>query len=139
MYGTLAKKYGFVKKQLSDFTKAVMVDEPVISPVEVPPKSVSILVDGLSYEMPRPVLTPEQIKLAKANAINSILSKNILKNKGPEYEDLEKDIRGFLNTKLGLLLGSSTEEKSFNKDEVEVLKIFCQQWKQKEQLKNGRK
>jgi hypothetical protein len=65
--------------------------------------------------------TPEQLKLEKANAINDILSKKILKYKGETYEDIEKDIRIFLNTKLGKLLGNGTDT-SLTEEEVKFYK-----------------
>ncbi len=145
MYNTLVKNYGFRKQRLADFPKPEekvdVVDTAVEPGVAVGTGSgpyETVEMDGVTYEIPPPKLTPEQTKLAKANAINTILSKTILKAKGPEFVELENDIRGFLNTKLGLLLGSSSDQ-TFNQDEVEVLKMLCTQLKQKEQLKNGRK
>lgn len=128
LYNNMAKKYGFTKKQLSDFTA---LQKEVEKPVEQP-KVEALKVEAGIIET-APLLTAEQKKLIKANAINDILGKRILKAKGPEYEELEQDIRGFLNSKLGLLLGSTTPDSPFSKEEVDVLKLFISQLKSKQE------
>lgn len=66
-----------------------------------------------------PQKTKEQLTLEKANAINDILSKPILKSKGDIYLSLETDIRKFLNAELGKLLGNKQEDTvSFSKEEI---------------------
>lgn len=68
-------------------------------------------------------------KLEKANALNSVLSKKIIRNKGTIYEQIEADVRGFLTEQLNTLLGG--ESRSFTEDEVQILKLYCQRIKQK--------
>jgi hypothetical protein len=51
-------------------------------------------------------LTPEQKRLAEANAINDILSKPIVKLKGEHYSAIEAKIRDFLNAEMATLLGT---------------------------------
>jgi hypothetical protein len=69
-------------------------------------------------------LTTEQVKLERANAINEILSKKILRSRGEAYETLENEIRGFLNSKLGQLLGGATNDSGLTKDEVAFYRLM---------------
>ena len=66
--------------------------------------------------------SPEQHKLEVANAVNDILSKRILKAKGNVYDDIENEMRAFLNSKLGKLLGGGFGETSLNSEEVRFYK-----------------
>lgn len=69
--------------------------------------------------------TAEQIKLEKANAINDILSKRILKQRGDTYDTLENDIRLFLNTKLSQLFGTIQQEiPSLTQEEIVFYKAM---------------
>lgn len=70
--------------------------------------------------------TAEQIKLEKANAINDILSKRILKQRGDTYDTLENDIRVFLNTKLSQLFGTIQQDQktSLTSEEVTFYKAM---------------
>ena len=67
-------------------------------------------------------LTAEQIKLEKANIINEILSKRILKTKGLVYDELENELRMFLNNKLSKLLGGSSQELTLTSEEIAFYK-----------------
>jgi hypothetical protein len=138
LYSSMAHKYGFEAitlpkflekfpeaKDYADVTKTVVVqgsgDNATTTEVDVsgPPNSSTLA----KY----PNKTPEQVKLERANVINEILSKRILKSKGLVYDDLEKDIRDFLNTKLGKLLGSSGKqptELSLSPEEVKFYKTM---------------
>jgi hypothetical protein len=71
-----------------------------------------------------PLKTPEQHKLEVANVINEILSKRILKSKGSMYDDLENELRNFLNAKLGKLLGGTTSELSLTPEEIKFYKTM---------------
>jgi hypothetical protein len=64
--------------------------------------------DSTLAKHPQSNKTPEQQKLERANIINEVLSKRILKSKGIVYDELEGEIREFLNSKLGKLLGTNT-------------------------------
>lgn len=70
--------------------------------------------------------TAEQIKLEKANAINDILSKRILKQRGDTYDALESDIRLFLNTKLSQLFGTIQQDQtpSLTQEEITFYKAM---------------
>lgn len=76
--------------------------------------------------------TEAQEKLETANAINKVLSSKIIRIKGEVFEHLESDIREYLQEKLSILLGNQAENSDFSKEEVEILKIFCDRLKQKE-------
>lgn len=68
--------------------------------------------------------TVEQLKLEKANVINEVMSKRILKSKGPVYDELESELRNFLNSKLGKLLGNNVQELSLTSDEIKFYKMM---------------
>jgi len=70
-----------------------------------------------------PLLTPEQKRLAEANAINDVLSKPIVKLKGEHYSSIEAKIRSFLNQELSALLGTSVQVQS-NGLTAEEIQIF---------------
>lgn len=69
--------------------------------------------------------TPEQEKLDTANAINSVLSRRLIKQKGNVFDQLELDVKNFLNSKLAILLGTQAPEILTPK-EVKTLKLLCQ-------------
>ena len=112
LFAAVAKDYGFVKRSLLDFPNLVgKVDEtlpPPARPVDV--------VQGK--------LTKEQIKLETANAINDVMSKRILKAKGPIYDHLENSLRAYLNNELAKIFGTKAIEQ-FTEEETELLKFFC--------------
>jgi len=122
-YQKMAAKYGFEIKTLSDFTPIVL---PKVSPVESAPLMESHM------EIKAINKTPEQIKLEKANALNEILSKRIIKQKGEYYDQIEKDIKIYLNNKLGSLLGSNILEDTFSQNEIRILKTLVDRLKEKE-------
>lgn len=69
--------------------------------------------------------SPEQHKLEVANVINEILSKRLLKSKSSVYDDIENEIRHFLNAKLGKLLGgSSSNELTLTQEEIKFYKLM---------------
>jgi hypothetical protein len=113
LYFQMAQKFNFESFTLPQFIKknpgAEMFSDLNSNKESVQDKEIKI------------TKTPEQLKLEKANAINDILSKKILKCKGETYEDIEKDIRIFLNTKLGKLLGNSSDT-SLSEEEIKFYK-----------------
>lgn len=118
----MADKYGFVKKTLKDF--------PELAPSLVIEAKVTST-DSTETIVPQLKLTKEQLKLETANAINEVLSKRIIKSKGPIFDQLENNIRVYLNTELGKIFGTKTEIDKFSDKEVELLKFFCKQLEQK--------
>lgn len=77
-------------------------------------------------------LKDEKEKLQYANAINSVLSKRIIKSQGDLYDALDKEIRLFLENKLSALFGAKNDQV-FNDEEVKILKVFCERLKEKQQ------
>jgi len=132
-YMKLVSDYGFKTKTLHDFKK-IPTPEPKVKIQE--DKSVDINVttepDGTA-EVIIPAdtsgKTEEQRRLEAANAINTIMSSKIIKRKGEAFDQIENEIRGFLNQRLGNLLGSPTEE--FSQEEIVILRQFCTQMKTK--------
>lgn len=119
LFSILVDKHGFVKKTLMDF--------PELAPgVSLEVKVTSANPTEIVVPQSQLKLTKEQIKLETANAINDVLSKRIIKGKGPIYDQLETSVRGFLNTELGKIFGAKTDApaQQFSADEVEFLKFF---------------
>jgi hypothetical protein len=134
----MADKYGFIRKTLKDFPDAV---QPLPAQAVRPQSSAS---DGAAQSKAAPAAeqagnnsdvnkTREQQKLERANAINEILSKRVIKSKGPIYDDLERSVRHFLNSELGKIFGNNPQQAvgGFSNEEVELLKFFCQRLKDK--------
>jgi len=93
LFSSMADKYGFERKTLKDFPDAV---QPL--PVSQPKAPVQVPVDTTRSERengststpvtPGSNKTKEQLKLERANIINEVLSKRIIKGKGPMYDDV---------------------------------------------------
>lgn len=121
LFSAMAEKYNFSRKTLQDFSEITITAEEPKAKIEV--------------EKPVVVakLTNEQVKLETANAINDILGKRIIKQKGPIFDKIESNLRTFLNTELGKILGTKNETVAgqFSNEEVELLRFFCQKLKEK--------
>lgn len=138
LFDKMTRKYSFDKKQLSDFSglqKSVLVQPPQSATSDTRAVETASAESNLLDYIGSPGAadtkkSKEQLKLEKANAINDILGKRIIKQKGEMYDALEKDIRDFLNTKLSTIFGDN-ETKGFSPDEVQILKIYVKQLKQK--------
>lgn len=119
LFSAMAEKYNFTKKTLQDFPEiTIVVEEP----------KVKVQVEKVSLKP-----SNEQIKLETANAINAVLGKRIIKQKGPIFDKIESNLRVFLNTELGKILGTKMETPTgqFSNEEVELLRFFCQKLKEK--------
>ena len=124
LYSELAQKYSFERKTLRNFPEIPMIQEE--PKVTNEPAAVAPVIK----------LTNEQMKLETANALNEILSKRIIKQKGSLYDKIEINLRTFLNTELGKILGTKIENISssqFSSEEVELLRFFCKKLKEKQQ------
>lgn len=140
LYSSMAAKYGFEKVTLQTFLKQFpdaqkIVDEQQASALAtktiqvtsagsqvIDPSGPAISTTHIKYPSGK---TPEQHKLEVANAINEILSKRLLKGKGQIQDDLENELRLFLNTKLGKLLGgASASELSLTQEEIKFYKAM---------------
>lgn len=143
LFERMGNKYDFKRVQLSEFDVATNAFvAPVLSDKEKKEQQEAmknvVTVTNSSPEVvhnvgsSKALKSIEQMKLDKANAINDILSKRIIKSKGDIYDELESDIRSFLNEKLGSIFGSTQNKKdSFTNEEVQILKIYVQQLKRK--------
>jgi len=131
-FSSMADKYEFQRKTLKDFPNAVQPLPPGPKPVDLLPgetdsKSATTSNQAASDK------TREQLKLERANAINEVLSKRILKGKGPMYDELERSVRHFLNGELGKIFGNgASPAQGFSNDEVEILRFFCKKLKEKD-------
>jgi hypothetical protein len=133
LYSEMADKYGFERVTLQQFIKQYPDAEQFNIAKEVSKSDISSTEGHQKPAQPNPSTQPkghqktkEQLKLEKANAINEILSKRILKQKNDTFDELEYDIRIFLNDRLGKLLGGSpsSNELSFSKEEVQFYKAM---------------
>jgi thymidylate kinase len=131
LFSNMADKYGFERKQLKDFPDAVQAlpnDKSQKNPAstnETPAASTEAVGSDKTK-------TREQQKLERANIINDVLSRRIIKGKGAAYDEVERAVRHFLNQELGKILGSTTNTPGLTNEEVELLKFFCQRLKEKE-------
>lgn len=147
LFSSMAQKYGFEKVTLQTFIKQFpdaqqFVDDGKAQVLEEKTLQVT---NGIAVEVTLPTTpndstlakyppskSPEQHKLEVANAINEVLSKRILKSKGVVYDDIENEMRHFLNTKLGKLLGgTSSNELSLTSEEVRFYKEMYKRAKDK--------
>lgn len=132
LYSTIAQKYNFEKVTLQSFLKQfpdaqAFVEQQKTSSLEektLQPHTV----ETNTTPNPTPIKslkTPEQHKLEVANTINEVLSKRILKGKGLVYDDLENELRHFLNLKLGRLLGGGdSTELTLSPEEIKFYKAM---------------
>jgi hypothetical protein len=142
LFERMANKYGFVKKELKDFVepmaKTNLVNTPIseeqIAKIAEEVKAHSTTQITITTTDNTPLKSQEQLKLEKANAINDVLSKRILKNKGVLYDEIENEIRTYLNDKLGRIFGT-TKNDNFSNDEMQILKMYCSQIKKKLETK----
>jgi hypothetical protein len=133
----MADKYGFERKTLKDFPDA---EQPL--PIEVKVAKLSepsTVADNTTSTATGKIgsntvltKTKEQLKLERANIINEVLDKRIIKGKGPMYDEVERSVRHFLNTELGKILGTASATPGFSNEEVELLRFFCKRLKDKE-------
>lgn len=125
LFSAMADKYSFERKTIHNFPE-IVVAQPEVKVTE----SSQVVIAA-----PVQKLTNEQLKLETANAINDILGKRIIKQKGQIYDKIEINLRTFLNTELGKILGTKTEntQSQFSGEEVELLRFFCKKLKEKQQ------
>ena len=150
LFNRLAHGHNFIPRELNDFKDLIgeaekrpddSKPEDVVNPpqevVETKPKDDNPTVKADNRPETKEIVEKSDdpiVRLERANAINKILSSKIIRIKGPMFEDLETEVRGFLKNRLSTLLGEEQED-NFSKEEVEILKVFVNQLKnrQKEQ------
>lgn len=129
LYTNIAKTYNFVIKTKDDFENPKETQEVKheIKIQEEPHETTNVVQIETSVK-----LTPEQLKLQQANAVNEILSSRIVRKKGPEFEIIESKIRDFLNKELALLLGTNNQQTQiFSEEEIVLLKALANRVKDK--------
>lgn len=141
IYSSVGQKYGFESVTLPNFCKEFNIDVPTIQPhvVDVSDglnKNTDITKSIQAKSAPRqpgptPHLDQRQL-LEKANAINDILDKRILKKSGTLYDELENDIRMYLNEKLAAIFGNTEDKPSFTNNEMTILKAMVKRITDKE-------
>ena len=140
LYSGMADKYDFERKILKDFPGA---EQPLpalnkaqsAKPNTTPDTSAeanSSAQEAGNNKSNTLVKSKEQLKLERANIINEVLEKRIIKGKGAMYDDVERSVRHFLNTELGKILGTTTATPGLSNEEIELLKFFCKRLKDKE-------
>lgn len=143
LFDKLAHNHNFIPRQLSDFgteiTKSESDSAAVVEeggepqavterkdPIDVRSDKASVSDASAKESKVKDNKTKEQTILEKANAINSILSKRIIKQKGNIFDLIESDIKKYLNEQLKVLFnGGTTIEESLTKDEIVVLKLYA--------------
>lgn len=149
LFDKLAHNYNFIPRQLSDFgtelTKSKSEDsssieesaepQPVVErkdPTDTCSEQAIVTVSPQEEDSK----TKEQAILEKANAINSVLSKRIIKQKGAVFDLIESDIKRYLNEQLKILFNSGTTlEEVFTRDEIIVLKLYVKKILEKQKEK----
>ena len=148
-YDRLAKEYGFKRKQLTDFPEIM----PLAQSAPVATKTVeSVQRNDGNVSDSKPLNANPELgvaprrdgtdrskraveslddRLELANTIREVLQSKILRKKGGAYDDLEKDIKQFLQVKLEEIFVGKQEEKSFSEDEIVILKLYAQRIKEK--------
>jgi hypothetical protein len=121
LYDAIVTKYGFTKLTKPEIDKANQKQEEVKDIVQAQPKTQESNVVKIDTSTK---LTPEQIKLQQANAINDIMSSRIVKRKGNEYDLIENKIREFLNSELAKLLGTY-DSPQLSAEEITILKALA--------------
>jgi len=143
LFTKLAHNFNFMPRQLSDFKPEIAADKGKdLAPLEKveDPQPIDTRKDNTSPSDSSTTIavevgktttikygkTKEQTILEKANAINSILSKRIIKQKGATYDLIESDIKDYLNCQLKVLFSGTNIEEALSKDELTVLKLYAQ-------------
>jgi|GEM_PF-6719756 len=134
LFDRMANKYKFEKKTLPEVSANFLQTDP---PPNIDMSKVVTVTNTdnsttiISYPQPQPKKQTEMEKLEKANAINDVLSKRIIKSKGGIYDELETDVRNYLTKRLGEIFGQSSDD-ALSPDEVQLLKLVCKRMKDKE-------
>lgn len=142
LFTKLAHNFNFIPRQLNDFEPKIAEDksnntttlEKVAKPQSIDArKSKTTMVDSsvTTAIKSRKTITTENNKtkeqtiLEKANAINSILSKRIIKQKGSTFDLIESDIKNYLNRQLKILFNGGTNTEELTNDEIVILKLYA--------------
>lgn len=146
-YDRLVKDYGFIKKQLSDFPglgdtsdisgrssignvhqdlSSVREDDANSSVAGSSNKGPSVGGQNKLSNDKATVSTIESVedRLEKANAIRTLLQSPVLKKKGGAFDNLEQNVRDFLQTQLDELFEGPKKTNDFSDEETAILKLY---------------
>jgi hypothetical protein len=133
MYQILPERYGFTPMTLNEAKEFVSGQSTSSVKQDSVEEHAEVVIS--SDSKPKVALTQEQLKLQQANAINDVMSGRIVKRKGEAYDLIESKIRSFLNTELGVLLGTANQQQNsnlpFSREEIDLLKAVVQRMKDK--------
>lgn len=147
LYTKMAHKYNFAPRQLSDFNIKPKNQVNATSPGEqtggadtsgpkeaTKPTTESRTTNGTLITQDHKALEISGLdRLEKANAISAILSKRIIKQRGDAFDSIEGEITNFLKGRLEELLGGQKKDTpSFSETEVQVLKLLCKRFMDKD-------
>jgi hypothetical protein len=135
LFSAMADKYDFVRKTIKDFPDAVQplpANQDKLVDANSNAKTSDSAEEAGDNKANGLAKSKEQLKLERANVINEVLSKRIIKGKGPMYDEVERNVRHHLNQELGKILGTSAPSQTLTNEEVELLKFFCKRLKEKE-------
>lgn len=128
LYSEFPLRYGFEVVTLPEFKESLKKTEEPPKPdfsLEAPKVEAS---DLSAFALPKEeTMTEEQKRLAYANAVNSLLSKPLIKKTEWPFNELEGELKTYLNNKLGVLLGQpdnfqlSTEDVRTVKEFIKIL------------------
>jgi len=140
----LQDRYGFKSQELKEYSIHFLLDEDTAKKAEELQKNVIYTETIKTGENSTAQITmygepkkedngksSEQLRLEKANAINDVLSKKIVKGKGKIYNEIESSIRNFLNNELGKTLGQ-VQDQTLNGQEIEFVKALVKRALEKE-------
>jgi len=160
-YERLAREYSFIKKELPDFpeigvprstrsdgagTDSVSRDvgsaskhvgnNDIVGPSDQDPKvgnGISNKVGnvGQSLSISEDSITTIEQKLERANAIRSLLQGKIVKKQGKIYDDIDENIRRFLQRELDSIFTKRLDSEIFTENEVNILKSLVQRVQEK--------
>jgi len=141
MFNDMANQYDFVQLTIEDVENKIGMsllekekEKIQISDAEMASsKSEDTDVVSIRKNKSDMLLSPEQLKLAEANAINQILIGRIVKKKGDHFDSIEQKIRDFLNNELSNLLGTTIKNNNnlFSNEEIDFLKAVVKRMKEK--------
>lgn len=147
-FKNMGEKYGFIKKTLPEIQRDFAIErqntdpqkqrvqpQNVESPVTPEPEKQgdNSALQGSTDQKAGLLLagaSPER-KLEIANAINKIMSKPLIKQKGDIYERIESDLRDFLRDKLDECFGKTNVGDTLDNLDLQILKQYCNQVKKK--------
>jgi len=153
LFNKMAHKYNFLPQQLGDYDGQAIATRQDLNKTQEekhdnvgenkPLGSDVTTVSGNDTRQDKTSLqknsgkSKEQEKLEQANAINSVLSKRIIRQKGMIFDKLESDIKQFLQQQLSVILGNNLESKLLSETEVQILKLYCQRILEKQKEVRG--